>query len=493
MTQPVKPGFFGKLPSRGDFVVRRLPADFVTPWDEWLQAALAHSREHLGQRWLDVYLTSPIWRFALSSGIGGAEAYCGVVVPNVDRVGRYFPLVAAAPVPAGRSLPHVAAAGQAWFASVEELMLQTLADPPLELEEFDARLAQLTLPAAAGAGEVHSDWRWPAPAAYVHWQCSVPPGAALTGSLSALLGALLTNDLGRYALWWTDGSEQVEPSLLVTDGLPAPHAYSAMLDGHWAEPWATARVVSAEPPLATAPQPHSALSVPPPTALAWISAAVTDPGHARTVNEDSYACRDDLGVWLVADGLGGHQAGDVASRMVTAIAEELDEAPTLIERVRELEHGVRTVNSCLHVLSEKLWGGELVGSTIVGLLFGGNELMCLWAGDSRIYRWRDGTLEQLSHDHSEDNPDEPRTNIVTRAVGGPGTLDLAVERAAVQAGDRYLLCTDGLYAELTPERIAAALALPSPDEACGALRDAVLGGEARDNLTAVIVSVSTPS
>ncbi|HEY3517613.1 MAG TPA: protein phosphatase 2C domain-containing protein, partial [Gammaproteobacteria bacterium] len=219
----------------------------------------------------------------------------------------------------------------------------------------------------------------------------------------------------------------------------------------------------------------------------------TDPGNSRTVNEDSYACRDDLGVWLVADGLGGHQAGDVASRMVTAIAEELDEAPTLIERVRELEHGVRTVNACLHVLSEKLWGGELVGTTIVGLLFGGSELMCLWAGDSRIYRWRGGALEQLSHDHSEDDPDEPRTNIVTRAVGGPGSLDLAVERATVLAGDRYLLCTDGLYAELTPERIAAALALPSPDEACAALRAAVLAGEARDNLTAVIVSVSTPT
>jgi type VI secretion system protein ImpM len=481
------PGFFGKLPSRGDFVVRRLPPDFVTPWDEWLEAALAQSRAQLGERWLDVYLTSPIWRFVLSPGVAGAEAYCGVVMPNVDRVGRYFPLVAAAPLDLeGRAPAHVVAAAEQWFASVEALMLETLADPPLELDEFDARLAQLRLPDPLGAARVESEWRWPAPAVAVHWHCAVPPDTALAGPMSALLGALLESELGRYALWWTEGSEQVEPSLLVTDGLPAARAYAAMLEGSWTEPWATARVASPSPPPRASTPPAST----PRAALAWVSAAVTDPGNSRDVNEDSYACRDDLGVWLVADGLGGHQAGHLASNMVTAIADELDETATLTERVRELEHGVRTVNSCLHVLAQQLWSGELVGSTIVGLVAEGNELMCLWAGDSRIYRWRDGTLDQLSHDHSENDPDEPRTNIVTRAVGGPGTLDLAVERATARAGDRYLLCTDGLYAPLAPERIAAALAL-APDDACAALRSAVLAGEARDNLTAVVVSVST--
>jgi type VI secretion system protein ImpM len=481
MTRLVSPGFFGKLPSRGDFVVRRLPADFVAAWDQWLQAGIAHSREQLGERWLEAYLTSPIWRFALSRGVCGGEAYCGVLVPNVDRVGRYFPLVAAVPLGAGSSLPLSATGLTQWFASVEALLLETLGDPPLELEEFDARLGQLRVPDEDRAEQVHCEWRWPAPAAAVHWQCAVPPGAALAGSLSELFGALLLQDLGRYGLWWTEGSEQVEPSLLVTDEMPTARAYTAMLDGGWAEPWVTARIVSSTPPERVSPSP-----------LSWISAAVTDPGNSRNVNEDSYACRDDVGVWIVADGLGGHQAGDVASRMVTAIADDLDDAATLIERARDLEQNARTVNSCLHVLAEQLWGGELVGSTVVALLIDGNELMCLWAGDSRIYRWRDGTLEQLSHDHSEGNPDEPRTNVVTRAVGGPGKLDLAIERAPVAAGDRYLLCTDGLYSELTPERIAAALAL-APDEACAALRAAVLAGEARDNLTAVVVSVSTPT
>src|SRR5690606_25700162 len=84
-------------PSRGDFVGRRLPADFVGPWDAWLQSAMATSRNALGSEWLDVYLTSPLWRFALSPGACGAAGHVGVVMPSVDNVGRYFPLTAAAP------------------------------------------------------------------------------------------------------------------------------------------------------------------------------------------------------------------------------------------------------------------------------------------------------------------------------------------------------------------------------------------------------------
>ena len=96
-------GFFGKLPALGDFVERALPAEFVTPWDAWLQRAIAASRASLGEQWLDIYLTSPLWRFVLGAGPCGARAWAGVMMPSVDRVGRYFPLTVAAPLPAG---PH---------------------------------------------------------------------------------------------------------------------------------------------------------------------------------------------------------------------------------------------------------------------------------------------------------------------------------------------------------------------------------------------------
>src|SRR5690606_10627892 len=96
-----EPGFYGKLPSRGDFVSRRLAQDFVGHWDAWLQQGLAASQAALGERWLDVYLTSPIWRFAVAPGLIAEAGYVGVLVPSVDRVGRYFPLTAALALPPG--------------------------------------------------------------------------------------------------------------------------------------------------------------------------------------------------------------------------------------------------------------------------------------------------------------------------------------------------------------------------------------------------------
>ena len=88
-------GFFGKVPTRGDFVQRALPASFIAPWDRWLQAGIAGSQEILGDDWLDIYLTSPVWRFALSAELAGDLAVAGVLIPSVDGVGRYFPFTLA--------------------------------------------------------------------------------------------------------------------------------------------------------------------------------------------------------------------------------------------------------------------------------------------------------------------------------------------------------------------------------------------------------------
>jgi type VI secretion system protein ImpM len=85
-----RPGIYGKLPSNGDFVTRRLPATFLQPWDQWLQESTADSRDQLGRRWLEIYLTSPVWRFALSPGTTGQLPWAGVLMPSVDSVGRYW-------------------------------------------------------------------------------------------------------------------------------------------------------------------------------------------------------------------------------------------------------------------------------------------------------------------------------------------------------------------------------------------------------------------
>ena len=92
-------GLYGKMPGHGDFVERALPRDFVQPWDGWMQHALAHAKEVLGGRWLEVYLSSPVWRFAISGGVLGSNGWIGLMLPSVDRVGRHFPLLLTTTVP----------------------------------------------------------------------------------------------------------------------------------------------------------------------------------------------------------------------------------------------------------------------------------------------------------------------------------------------------------------------------------------------------------
>ncbi len=206
-------GFFGKVTSHGDFVARRLAPSFVQPWDAWLQGGLQASRQALGERWLATWLSSPIWRFALAPGVCGDDGVAGLVMPSVDRVGRHFPLTLAATVAGLR--PFDCLGGyDAWFGGLEELALSSLRDD-FSLDVFDAALGAL-------AGQ--------------------PPGRGAPTAVGTVIAAGLPEQLAKavanaalagHSLWWTDGSPQVAPCLLVCRGLPAPAACAALLDGRW--------------------------------------------------------------------------------------------------------------------------------------------------------------------------------------------------------------------------------------------------------------------
>lgn len=139
------PGWYGKLPSLGDFASRRLPESFIAPWDEWLQASLVASRGRLGDAWLERFLNSPLWRFLLLPGACDQNAWVGVIMPSVDRVGRYFPLTIA--VNAGDAAGGLGAmlGGEHWFAAIETIALGIL-DIQSSVESLDAQLAATPLP-----------------------------------------------------------------------------------------------------------------------------------------------------------------------------------------------------------------------------------------------------------------------------------------------------------------------------------------------------------
>ena len=211
------PGFFGKLRSHGDFVGRRLPPAMRDPFDAWLQAALLHSQRDLGAAWLPVWLNSPLWRFVLAPGVCGEQAWSGVMMPSVDRVGRCFPMVLAAPGAEAPALAGCMTQHDAWFARLEDIALSSL-DDGFSLDAFDAAL--LALPGVP-----------PARAAAVD---GPPVHAAQVAALAACaLPALAGAALDGASAWWGTGSGQVSPSLAICPGLPAPALFSAMLDGAW--------------------------------------------------------------------------------------------------------------------------------------------------------------------------------------------------------------------------------------------------------------------
>ncbi|MEZ5591273.1 MAG: type VI secretion system-associated protein TagF [Gammaproteobacteria bacterium] len=221
-------GFYGKLPARGDFVQRNLPRSFIDPWDDWLQEALAGSREQLGEQWLRSYLTSPVWRFALCGGLCGEQAVAGVLIPSVDRVGRYFPLAITALLPDTVEPLVLAEQARSWYESVESLILQGLEDD-LDFEQYATEVSQLAAP-QLGESTVE------AAANKQNWCCPVTDLTTLRQLRATLTPLLLRRAFGAYSVWWTQGSEHIAPCLLLCSGLPAVPGYAALLAGQW-ERW----------------------------------------------------------------------------------------------------------------------------------------------------------------------------------------------------------------------------------------------------------------
>lgn len=228
IAEPGRPltGFFGKLPGRGDFIGRHLPKTFLQPWDAWLQAAIARSRSQLGESWREWYCTSPIWRFALGSGLCGPEAYTGILMPSVDRVGRYYPLAIAAALAPDWPLLTLPIAGATWFWQAEQIALAGLDHNELDLEDFSRHVEALGAPPAADfTGDDGMDGN--------AWYCPLPEPGEMAGVSPALASHLLRRAFPQTSLWWTEGSDCIARCLLICDGLPPVDGFAALLAGDW--------------------------------------------------------------------------------------------------------------------------------------------------------------------------------------------------------------------------------------------------------------------
>jgi type VI secretion system protein ImpM len=487
----VEVGFYGKLPSHGDFLRRRVSDAFIGVWDGWLQECIAASRATLGDRWLDVYLTSPAWRFGCAAGTCGPLPIVGLMVPSVDRVGRYFPLTIVAELPEGASVMAAATNTASFFESAERLVIETLEAEHVNFEMFDEQVMQLGRELAAmamqtpvvleaAAAGILSD------GAQGGWQIPIGSPPQLGPAFEQVLTRRLASLYDPLVLWWTGGSSIVEPSCLVSKGLPHPDAFAALLDGSWVRgQW---RSISAHVETSRALDETLVPDAVPPR---FRSAAASDVGRVRQVNQDSFLERPDVGIWVVADGLGGHSDGEVASRMVCDSLADFTPDASFDEVIEAARVRIDEVNAHLLRASTRPVNPVNSGSTVVALLTRGTRCAVLWAGDSRLYRLRAGQLEQLTRDHSLDHPDGliggEESHAVTRAVGGEPTLVLDLYRDRVRAGDRFLLCSDGLTRSVPEMQIRSWLEREEVRAVVDGLIKATLDAGAPDNVTVLVV------
>jgi len=467
ITTPATVGFYGKLPIVGDFVSRRLPEAFITRWDTWLQSSIASSQNQLGDTWLDTYLTSHIWRFVLSPGVCGEQAVAGILMPSVDKVGRYFPLTVACFFDGSHSLSNLFSLASSWFEQLEEVALTGL-EGQVDLIEFDELVA--TLPVISIENiifpETHND------------------------SVTAVI---------YQSLWSNGNSDNVDASLMMFQGLPPVEQFSEFLKHHDTLEDSESGFSVHEPNIYqdTAVEPDlmslSDLFSSPVNNTVWQSWALTNTGLRRKHNEDSILNKPEVGLWVVADGMGGHEAGDVASQLIVNTLNKLKPRSEIKDYLTAVESSLQHVNTQLRELGKRDFDDHIVGSTVVALLTNYEHCAFIWAGDSRLYRFRNNQLTQLTQDHCLGNEASSEStvksvNVITRAMGADDILQLDSEIQAVNRGDVYLLCSDGLDKELSHNEIEALMQKNHPKELAKILMDECLFRGGRDNISIIVIT-----
>ena len=499
---PTGAGFFGKLPSAGDFVQRRLPSSFVDTWDQHFERAVDASRQALGNAWQHAYRSSPAWRFLLSPGVCGAGAWTGVMGPAGDRVGRSFPMVIAVPMDDPSMATQALRDGERWFAAMEHVHAAAQADPSTSVETFDAQLLALAgMPLTAPAswmvdGLEHvafhhaSQWRMPL------------PRARADGDFLARLWARVSESGSGWCQWWTQGGGHVPASVLVTRGLPEPSSYAGFLDARYADAgWQTlgtfedtphqdtlhqhrhAPHVSVTAPMVAPPQRNvlpddlselfadlvSPVSMSVATGVAEADAAPSPTGSATTTY------RSDITLALVAADEGAADERRQAAAAANQVAAEL-RAEELAGDLKVLSQRLLALHPRLRERSEDLINPVPEDGSVIAVHITRRWANLLRIGTAAAWHWHQGTLQSLfatAATPGEGNAlggdfDDllfTRAAPVASGLGGPSQPLCDEVVCAVEPGDRLLLVVTQNLVQLAPDVYARALAMPSCDEA----------------------------
>jgi type VI secretion system protein ImpM len=512
---PSAVGFFGKLPCKGDFLQRRITADFLDVWDPWLQRCVHASREALQESWLSAYLTSPVWRFVLSSAVCGSGAYAGVLAPSVDRVGRYFPLTLVSQIDIDVPPLEFAAASGSWFESLEALVAVALDESTVDLEAFDAQVAALSPPPVSQrlkvAEEVfklleHS--RFPAQGAA--WRVPLGTADGLQAAVNALAYRDLAAQLRPLSIWWSDGSAAAAASWLNLRGLPDPAVFGAMLDGQWTRDgwqdlgeWADAAAGatggargnavhaaaqcahaadaapgSSQTTYPAVPPSSAADAAPLATAGDGVGLAaphVTLPAAQLTDienNRAAFVLRPEIGLWAAAaagepgagqPGAGEPGADTTALRFIALALQQILPAGSLTGLAEAVRDALTRVHEQLSYLGHRDVQRIEAQGLVVALLAFGNECAIMAAGPVQFLRVRAGVLEEFVAQRGAERDGAgvlsdllgTAAPVTPPALGAQDFRHLHVQYDRLQREDLWILCAQPLLGPQVLGRLAA--------------------------------------
>jgi serine/threonine protein phosphatase PrpC len=232
--------------------------------------------------------------------------------------------------------------------------------------------------------------------------------------------------------------------------------------------------------------------------LTFDTGSATHPGKVRTRNEDSHLVRADAGLWAVADGMGGHEAGDVASQLIVGALDTIAATGSAAELLQEAETRILLANRQIIELSRRR-GGAVVGSTVATLLISEEHFACLWAGDSRLYLARGNTIRQITRDHTQleemlasgavtaEEVKHWPNNVITRAVGVQENPELDIVTGVVEHSDIFVLCSDGLTRHVADQEILQCVSSHDAHASSAALVSLALERGGLDNVTVIVV------
>ncbi len=486
MSAQFPPGFFGKLPCNGDFIQHNVSQEWLDVWDHWQQSCIFESRGALQGEWLDAYLAGPIWRFVLSEGACGSGAYAGIIVPSVDRVGRYFPLTLVRQLDSGWNPLDVAVCWPAWFEALEQVACGALDQHDLRLDDFIGQINRIEDPLAlAVPTHIGSELFQNAgfPSASAQWQIGLQSADHLQLDLAVLAYREIYRQLRPVTLWWTSGASRVQPSWLLSRGLPAPRSFAAMLDGKWrgtdwvqanpsamtssAAPMAAAQAAPmfvappshlAAPgaPLFTAPPPPMPIYSDPVAPAAHAAPAFSQSLDARTRlptnrpsdvegNLAAFVVRPEIGLWAVIAPNGDTPVN--ATRSVADALQDVGPAATLTLLAESVRQILLRVSQRLAEESARNPLKPVGLANVLAMVKSEAECAYISAGDAQVLRVRDGiTLPMISDPGAAAHSRADLISLIASAPSGTpdpcGSSDLdhlpvVYDRAA--AGDIWLL------------------------------------------------------